>query len=482
MNDDVALLRCYVEEGSETAFRELVGRYLDLVYAAAMRRTQGDSHQAADIAQTVFTALAHQARRLVGHPALGAWLHTATRNAAINLVKTEQRRRSYEASAALDLSSPPEPQPTWDYLRPLLDQAIDQLAEKDRTIIVLRFLEQRAYTQIGTALRLTEDASRMRTERALDKLRRILSRRGITSTTGALGLVLAQQTLSAAPSGLAASLSTTALAAAPTSAAGLGSLFLMSKLTSASVVAALTVGVTTLIWVAFAGQPGSREITALRAENRRLLDATAPKASSEVVAAVADDFENTATAISRLVRQKQSRANAGGVRTTLSDTNGKNVSATTSSGHRNRGQATPFDSQMTFAWASDTAEVKVLSGMIFFDGDSRKEALEVLAAMPDSIRAEYPTPEELYAFFLVAQTQLEPPPGPDILEQKRPIEVSPGRVKFLQPGQQEPRYWDWAYQSTDSGWKLVIIPDLIPVMAQSVMKKEFFTEIPAAKP
>jgi DNA-directed RNA polymerase specialized sigma24 family protein len=76
MNEtDAALLRRYAE-GSETAFTELVHRHVDLVYGAALRRTGGDAHRAADVAQQVFTTLAREARKLARHPVLGAWLHS----------------------------------------------------------------------------------------------------------------------------------------------------------------------------------------------------------------------------------------------------------------------------------------------------------------------------------------------------------------------------------------------------------------------
>ncbi len=50
MNDDRALLRRWADEKSEAAFTALVGRHLDLVYAAALRRLGGDAHAAADVA------------------------------------------------------------------------------------------------------------------------------------------------------------------------------------------------------------------------------------------------------------------------------------------------------------------------------------------------------------------------------------------------------------------------------------------------
>ncbi len=46
---DPELLRAFVEKGDETAFRELVDRRLDFVYAAALRQVGGDTHRAKDI-------------------------------------------------------------------------------------------------------------------------------------------------------------------------------------------------------------------------------------------------------------------------------------------------------------------------------------------------------------------------------------------------------------------------------------------------
>src|SRR5688572_24502207 len=99
MNDDADLLRCYAEKDSDDAFTELVRRHIDLVYSAALRRSDGDPHRAKDIVQQVFLSLAQHAARLAGHPALGAWLYTATRNAAINVAVAERRRKQRELDA-----------------------------------------------------------------------------------------------------------------------------------------------------------------------------------------------------------------------------------------------------------------------------------------------------------------------------------------------------------------------------------------------
>ncbi|HXJ58292.1 MAG TPA: sigma factor [Verrucomicrobiae bacterium] len=72
------LLLDYAQSGSETAFGELVSRYLNLVYSVALRRVSGDAHLAEDVAQTVFTDLARKGRSLPPDIMLGGWLHRHT--------------------------------------------------------------------------------------------------------------------------------------------------------------------------------------------------------------------------------------------------------------------------------------------------------------------------------------------------------------------------------------------------------------------
>ena len=74
MSEDAELLRRWSSEHSETAFAELIRRYVDLVYSAALRQANGNAHQAQDLAQLVFSELARQAPLLIRHPALAGWL------------------------------------------------------------------------------------------------------------------------------------------------------------------------------------------------------------------------------------------------------------------------------------------------------------------------------------------------------------------------------------------------------------------------
>ena len=68
MTDSRTLLADYVENGSEGAFRELVARYLNLVYATAMRVVGGDATLAEDVAQTALFLCSAAGRNISGQP------------------------------------------------------------------------------------------------------------------------------------------------------------------------------------------------------------------------------------------------------------------------------------------------------------------------------------------------------------------------------------------------------------------------------
>ena len=214
MSNDTELLRRFVEERAEGPFTELVQEHLNLVYSAALREMNGDGALAEDVSQAVFTKLARNAPRLVGHPSLAGWLYTTVRQLAANWRRADQhrRRREEEAHSMNQLLSGDSPNEVWQQVRPLLDDALHELNAADRDAVVLRFMEDRPLREVGARLGLNENAARMRVDRALDKLRGRLARRGITSTASGLAGALAVGVLTLAPAALAGTIASAALA------------------------------------------------------------------------------------------------------------------------------------------------------------------------------------------------------------------------------------------------------------------------------
>lgn len=214
MIDDRQLLRQYITNDSQAAFGELVARHVNLVYSAALRRVGGDAHLAQDVSQLVFTDLARKAPSLPDDVVLPGWLHRATRYAAAQLMRTNDRRRRREEEAIAMNALDSQTSPDWEALRPMLDEALDQLNQTDRDALVLRFFGQCSLADVGRALGSNEDAARKRVHRALDKLRARLCHRGFTTTAAALSVAISANAVQLAPAGLAATLTSASLAGA----------------------------------------------------------------------------------------------------------------------------------------------------------------------------------------------------------------------------------------------------------------------------
>src|SRR5580765_3616670 len=216
MTDSQNLLAEYVLTASDAVFRELVTRYVDLVYSTALRLVEGDTHRAEDVAQTVFMDLARLARTLSHDVRLGGWLHRHACFLAAKAMRGERRRQSRERQAVEMNALQDNSGTDFSLVAPILDEAINELGEADRTAILLRFFEQHDFRSVGRALGSKEDAARMRVTRALDKLQGLLKRRGVTTTAATLSAVLSVNSVQAAPLALAATISTAAALVATT--------------------------------------------------------------------------------------------------------------------------------------------------------------------------------------------------------------------------------------------------------------------------
>jgi RNA polymerase sigma factor (sigma-70 family) len=132
MTNSQQLLADYRTHVSETAFRELVTRYTDLVYSTALRLVDGDTHRAEDVAQTVFVDLARLARKLSAETMLGGWLYRHTCFVAAKAMRGERRRQARERQAVEMNALEDHSEANFEQIAPVLDEAINQLAPEDQ--------------------------------------------------------------------------------------------------------------------------------------------------------------------------------------------------------------------------------------------------------------------------------------------------------------------------------------------------------------
>jgi RNA polymerase sigma factor (sigma-70 family) len=217
MIDDEQLLQRYVKTGDETAFSTIVEQYKGLVYGSALRQTN-NAALAEEITQAVFIVLARKASTLKPGTILSGWLFRATRFISCSAIKAEQRRVKREQTSMamnpeLNDGAAGANDQIWQEISPVLDEALTHLGEKDRNALLLRFFEQKNLLEVGQALGVGEDGARKRVERALDKLRGLLGRRGVAVSAAMLATVLAANAVPSLPATLAAGVALTGTAA-----------------------------------------------------------------------------------------------------------------------------------------------------------------------------------------------------------------------------------------------------------------------------
>jgi RNA polymerase sigma factor (sigma-70 family) len=268
-DDDKQLLNSYIDSRSESAFRALVDRHLDLVHSVARRVTLNDD-LARDVTQSVFLKLATRPDDVPKSIQLLAWLHRTTRHKAIDLVRSENRRHRREqiASQLQQHQSMETQEPDWKEIEPVIDAALEQIPDDDRTLILARYYKNQSHLANAHSLGISEDAARMRTNRALEKLRTTLSKRGIVTTAALLGSVVSSHAVTASPGNLSANISANALAGAATASSGVA--FTMAKI--ASIIAAIPV----IIFQFNQNADLQSEATALR-ENVETIQSPAPR-------------------------------------------------------------------------------------------------------------------------------------------------------------------------------------------------------------
>jgi RNA polymerase sigma factor (sigma-70 family) len=190
-------------DGAETAedeFASLVKRHINLVFSSALRQVR-DPHTAEEVVQAVFERLARKRGSLGREIILAGWLYRTTRFVSLERLRSDHRRQLRE-TAAMETLYQSQDESHWHEIEPMLDEAMAELGEKERALVLLRYFENKSLREVGNVCGITEDAAQKRVCRALEKLRAFFTQRGTTLSATTLTGTLSTFAVQAAPSAL----------------------------------------------------------------------------------------------------------------------------------------------------------------------------------------------------------------------------------------------------------------------------------------
>lgn len=168
-DDDQALVEA--AKADPARFAELYDRHVRRIYAFVSRRTS-DRATAEDLTSEVFEKALAQLRQFEwrGTPFV-AWLYRIAANAMADRWRKEGGRF---ADSVADMPDTGELEDI--ERRVMLFQLVDRLPDMQRQVIRMRFTEERSLRDIAVALGKTEGAIKQLQWRALEQLRKEMSR------------------------------------------------------------------------------------------------------------------------------------------------------------------------------------------------------------------------------------------------------------------------------------------------------------------
>ncbi len=186
------------------ACAKIVQKHGPLVKAAC-RRVLRDDGLAEDAAQETFVLLMKKAHSLPSCTSLAGWLYHAACRTALNHQRTAIRRRVRENSLeAIDQMTPDTQPNLWTEIEPHLDEAMLELPERQRDLVVQCYFQNQSQRSAAAVLGCSESVVSRELNAAIDSLRHFFTKRRISVTAVALTGLLSTNAASGAMAGGAA--------------------------------------------------------------------------------------------------------------------------------------------------------------------------------------------------------------------------------------------------------------------------------------
>lgn len=189
---DVELLKRFLQTGDEAAFRSIVHRYGQLVFAVALRIVR-DRHTAEDVTQAAFLVLARDARKIRRFASLSSWLHGVTLRLARNSLRRRNREQVCSAVMELETTTDSLTEIQESFEQQVLDEELQQLPTRYREPLILHFLQGHSYQETADILGVSLGVVEGRMKRGKRELQLRLTKRGVGLSAALVALSWSQE-------------------------------------------------------------------------------------------------------------------------------------------------------------------------------------------------------------------------------------------------------------------------------------------------
>ncbi len=177
LDDDVLVVRCQQElPDTLTAYHELLRRHEPLVFNTCLTMV-GAYQDAEEVCQDAFVQVFHKIKQFERRAAFKTWLFRIAYNLCLRRRETINKRAVRERTAgddfASDLHQKEQAAGRQLELSAIVQEAMDQLEEDQRRIVVLKFVSGLTLQEIAEVQEISLSAAKMRLYRALDRFKEI---------------------------------------------------------------------------------------------------------------------------------------------------------------------------------------------------------------------------------------------------------------------------------------------------------------------
>ena len=172
-------------EGDVSAYEAILDRYSQPIYNFTLR-VLGERADAEDAAQQTFIQAYSSLPSAKAEMQLRPWLYQVARNKCIDMLRRRRtvplsslEREDHDLGDIEPVDGRPLPPEIYEQaeLQDLLQEAIADLPLRAREVVVMRYVNDLTFAEIGTALGLPENTAKTLFQRAKLRLRAFLSSR-----------------------------------------------------------------------------------------------------------------------------------------------------------------------------------------------------------------------------------------------------------------------------------------------------------------